>query len=92
MAMADSLPKPDSAHPTVLSVQRNGRITVPEIAWRLSIGRLAVYTMLKQGIIPGVRLGRHWIVTRYAYEQWERTCGVRAGAGLIPSPEVTVLN
>jgi excisionase family DNA binding protein len=55
----------------------SNRLTIPEIASRLSVGRLAVYSMLEQGIIPGIRLGRRWIVTRYAYEQWERTCGWR---------------
>ena len=73
-------------------MQPNSRITVPEIARRLGIGRLAVYAMLEQGIIPGIRLGRRWIITRHAYEQWERTCGMRAGTGLRPQPEVTVLN
>jgi hypothetical protein len=33
--------------------------------------------MLEQGILPGIRLGRRWIITRHAYEQWERTCGMR---------------
>ena len=65
---------------------------MPEIARRLDIGRLAVYAMLDQGILPGIRLGRRWIITRHAYEQWERTCGMRAGAGLPTEPEVTVLN
>jgi len=73
-------------------VQPNGRITVPEIARRLSIGRLAVYALLDQGILPGIRLGRRWIVTRHAYELWERTCGMRGGAGLEREPEVMVLN
>ena len=68
------------------------RISVDEIARRLEIGRLAVYTMLEQGIVPGIRLGRRWIITRHAYEQWERTCGTRARTGLHPRPEVTVLN
>jgi hypothetical protein len=48
--------------------------------------------MLEQGIMPGIRLGRRWIITRHAYEQWERTCGMQAGAGLPTQPEVTVLN
>ena len=39
-------------------------------------GRIAVYTMLEQGIIPAIRLGRRWIVTRHAFENWERTCGM----------------
>jgi excisionase family DNA binding protein len=61
------------------------RISVPGIAKRLKIGRLAVYAMLEQGIIPAVRLGRRWIITRRAYLAWEETCGVRTGAGL-PAP------
>jgi excisionase family DNA binding protein len=68
------------------------RISVLEIARRLSIGRLAVYSMLQQGIIPGVRLGRRWIITRQAYLSWESTCGLPAGAGLHRPPEVDVLN
>ena len=70
----------------------SARITVPEIAQGLGIGRLAVYSMLEQRIIPGIRLGRRWIVTRHAYEEWERTCGMRSGTGLLVQPEVRVLN
>jgi excisionase family DNA binding protein len=61
-------------------------MSVPEIAHRLSIGRLAVYEMLERGIIPGVRLGRRWIVTRHAYEHWERTCGLKPEFSL-PDPQ-----
>jgi excisionase family DNA binding protein len=43
------------------------RMPVPEIAQRLGIGRIAVYTMLERGIIPGIRIGRRWIVTQAAY-------------------------
>jgi excisionase family DNA binding protein len=71
---------------------RPARITVSEIARRLDIGRLAVYAMLEQQIIPGIRVGRRWIITWHAYEQWERTCGMRASTGLVQSPEVKVLN
>jgi excisionase family DNA binding protein len=70
----------------------SSRISVLEIARRLDVGRLAVYSMLEQGIIPGVRLGRRWIITRHAYLSWERTCGLRAGAGLRRRPEVVVVN
>jgi excisionase family DNA binding protein len=55
------------------------RMTVEEIARRLDIGRLAVYAMLEQGIIPAVRLGRRWIVTRHSFANWERTCGTPTG-------------
>ncbi len=60
-----------------LAINPRARMTVEEIAHRLDIGRPAVYTMLEQGIIPAIRLGRRWIVTRYAFENWERTCGMR---------------
>jgi excisionase family DNA binding protein len=53
-------------------------MSIPEIAKRLSIGRMAVYAMLEQGIIPAIRLQRRWIVTRFAYEDWERRCGLKA--------------
>ena len=68
----------------------SSRISVLEIARRLNIGRVAVYAMLEQGIIPGIRLSRRWIITRHAYLEWERTCGVRKGTGLPPEPEVVV--
>ena len=57
--------------------ERKQRITIEEIASRLSIGRLAVYALLDRAEIPAIRLGRRWIVTRHAYEQWERTCGTK---------------
>ena len=57
----------------------SARMTVEEIAHRLDIGRLAVYTMLEQGTIPAIRLGRRWIVTRHAFESWERACGMATG-------------
>jgi len=91
--MSDVIQESNCEHACeVLSEQTSNRISVPEIARRLSIGRLAVYSMLEQGIIPGVRLCRRWIVTRHAYEQWERTCGMRGGTGLERQREVTVVS
>ena len=70
----------ENAQPSAdrLADSPSSRISVLEIARRLNVGRLAVYSMLEQGIIPGVRLGRRWIITRHAYLVWERTCGRRA--------------
>lgn len=73
--------EPVQTNDTDMIQSASGRISVPEIAQRLQIGRLAVYSMLEQGIIPGVRLGRRWIVTRRAYLTWEETCGLHAGNG-----------
>jgi hypothetical protein len=38
-----------------------------------------VYGMLERGIIPGIQIGKRWLVTRYAYTEWEKTCGTRSG-------------
>jgi excisionase family DNA binding protein len=67
-------------------------MSIPEIANRLSVGRLAVYAMLEQGLLPGIRLGRRWIVTRAAFEAWEKTCGIPAGTGFHPKFEVNGVN
>jgi excisionase family DNA binding protein len=70
---------PPDGEAAVLTVNPRARMTVEEISLRLDIGRQAVYTMLEQGIIPAVRLGRRWIITRHAFEDWERTCGMPTG-------------
>ncbi len=57
---------------------KGAAIQVPEIAQRLGVGRLKVYAMLEASVIPGIRYGRKWIVTRYAYDQWEQTCGAQS--------------
>ena len=57
--------------------QLNPRMTVQQIAERLNLGRQTVYDMLEQGILPGIRLGQRWLITRHAYEEWERNCGIR---------------
>jgi excisionase family DNA binding protein len=66
-------------------------MTVSQIARRLNVGRLAVYAMLGQGIIPAIRLGRRWIVTRHAYAIWERSCGTPEQTGLPGTPELDVV-
>ena len=75
-----------------LTPESCGRISVPQITKRLKSGRLGVYAMLEQGIIPAVRLGRRWIITRRAYVAWKETCGVRTAAGLPPSTRANGVN
>jgi len=67
----------------------SSRMSIPEIAKRLAVGRIAVYTMLEQGMIPAIRLGRRWIVTRHAFEDWERTCGMPTGLQVKTEHKVT---
>jgi excisionase family DNA binding protein len=74
----------------------NARMTPKQVAQRLKIGTRAVYVMLEQGILPGIRIGQRWLITRHAYEEWEKTCGLRSApdvpqaTGLNGKPEVTV--
>jgi len=82
----------DKSRADELVESASSRISVLEIARRLNIGRLAVYSMLEKGIIPGLRLRRRWIITRQAYLTWESTCGVRPDTGLQQPPEVDVVN
>ena len=93
VAMTDPFSDPDCTRcRDIPSLEPNSRITVEEIARRLGVGRQTVYKMLKQRSLPGIRVGRLWIITRHAYETWERTCGMRGGSGLEREPEVMVLN
>lgn len=64
-----------SSRPAPISPTVSARVTVQEIAKRLEVGRPAVYALLERGYLPAVRIGRRWLITRQAYELWERTCG-----------------
>jgi len=47
-----------------------------------------VYAMLEQGVLPGIRLGQRWLITRQAYDHWERTCGTANRSELAPGLRV----
>ena len=85
-----SNPTTNSSSNSRSAVEQPSRMSVSEISRRLNIGRLAVYMMLEQGLLPGIRLRRRWIITRHAFDQWERTCGMHSATGLLPNTEVTV--
>ena len=53
----------------------SARILVPEICDRLQLGRRAVYGLLEAKIIPSIRVGVRWVISRRAYEEWERSFG-----------------
>jgi excisionase family DNA binding protein len=53
-------------------------MSVAEIAERLAVGEMAIYRMLDERIIPAVRVGKRWLVTRKAFEKWEENCGLPA--------------
>jgi len=50
-------------------------ITIPEIADRLDVCEETVYDLCRRHIIPSIRPGRRFIISRTAYEKWEATIG-----------------
>lgn len=56
-------------------VGKSSRVTVTEICHDLQLGRQRVYQLLQANVIPNIRTGRTWLVTRHAYQQWKQTCG-----------------
>ena len=50
-------------------------ITIPEIADRLAVCEETVYDLCKRHVIPSIRPGRRFIISRAAYEKWEGTIG-----------------
>lgn len=56
-------------------VGTSSRITVTEICRDLRVGRQRVYQLLEANVIPNVKTGRTWLVTRHAYQAWKQTCG-----------------
>jgi excisionase family DNA binding protein len=54
----------------------SSRITVKEICRDLGLGRVRVFDMLEKNIIPNIRMGRTYLVSRYAYEEWKKTLGM----------------
>jgi len=55
--------------------QQHTTITIPEIADRLDVCEETVYDLCKRHIIPSIRPGRRFIISRFAYEKWEATIG-----------------
>jgi excisionase family DNA binding protein len=56
-------------------VSAEGRISIDEMAAFLAVGKATVYAMLNQRIIPAIKVGKRFIVTRHAFNAWEQTCG-----------------
>jgi excisionase family DNA binding protein len=55
--------------------ESNTTITIPEISRRLGLSEETVYDMLKAGDIPNIHRRRLFIISRAAYDQWEKTIG-----------------
>ncbi len=47
-------------------------LTVSELSEYLQIHRTTIYRMLRQGKLPGFRIGSDWRFSLEAIEQWQR--------------------
>ena len=54
------------------------RMTVPEVAAYLGVGRTTVQRMLRAGTIPNVRVGKLFLISREAFERWWAAAGKAA--------------
>lgn len=46
---------------------------VGELARELGLGRLTVYTALRNGTIPSIRVGKRYVLPRAAISEWLKT-------------------
>jgi excisionase family DNA binding protein len=51
---------------------RSKYLTVAELSEYLQIHRTTIYRMLRQGKLPGFRIGSDWRFSLEAIEQWQR--------------------
>jgi excisionase family DNA binding protein len=56
-------------------LEQHTTITIPEIADRLGVCEETVYDLCKRHIIPSIRPGRRFIMSRTACEKWEASIG-----------------
>jgi excisionase family DNA binding protein len=57
--------------------------TIKELSEHLRVHPTTIYRLLRQGRLPGFRVGSNWRFSRDAIEQWERDQAGRA-AGIPP--------
>jgi excisionase family DNA binding protein len=46
--------------------------TIKELSEHLRVHPTTIYRLLRQGLLPGFRVGSNWRFSRDAIEQWER--------------------
>jgi excisionase family DNA binding protein len=56
----------------VTSTIRSKYLTVAELSEYLQIHRTTIYRMLRQGKLPGFRIGSDWRFSLEAIERWQR--------------------
>jgi excisionase family DNA binding protein len=65
---------------TMAQVAQSDQIfTIKELSEHLRVHPTTIYRLLRQGRLPGFRVGSNWRFSREAIEQWERDQAGRAG-------------
>ena len=55
--------------------------TIKELSEHLRVHPTTIYRLLRQGRLPGFRVGSNWRFNRAAIEQWERLQALEPQAG-----------
>jgi excisionase family DNA binding protein len=55
--------------------ETSATLSPEELARTLSVSRHGIYTGLRNGSIPSIRLGRRFVIPRAAINDWLRTAG-----------------
>jgi excisionase family DNA binding protein len=78
---------PQKATPPVKPAQSMAQVapgdqifTIKELSEHLRVHPTTIYRLLRQGRLPGFRVGSNWRFSREAIEQWEREQAGRAAA------------
>jgi excisionase family DNA binding protein len=76
---------PQKAAPSGKSTQTMAQVapsdqifTIKELSEHLRVHPTTIYRLLRQGRLPGFRVGSNWRFSREAIEQWEREQAGRA--------------
>ncbi len=72
---------PGKSTEAVAQVAQSDQIfTIRELSEHLRVHPTTIYRLLRQGRLPGFRVGSNWRFSREAIEQWEREQAGRAAA------------
>lgn len=50
-------------------------LTIDELAVYLKLSKSSLYHVVRDGKVPGVKIGRHWCFRKDAIDHWVRSSG-----------------
>jgi excisionase family DNA binding protein len=80
-APAQKATPPGKPTPSMAQAAESDQIfTIKELSEHLRVHPTTIYRLLRQGRLPGFRVGSNWRFSREAIEQWERDQAGREAA------------